>query len=705
MKEVMQKVQRFGGAMFTPVLLFSFAGIMVGLSTLFMNQSIFGTLATEGETWYKIWYMIQEGAWMVFRQMPLLFAIGLPIGLAKKQNARCVLEAFTIYVTFNYFLSAILKFWGTNFGVDFAAEVGGTSGLAYVCGIKTLDTGMLGALIISGVVVWIHNKYFDTELPEWLGIFSGSSFVVMIGFFVMIPMAFLFAIGWPKVQEGMLFLQDFFKSSGTIGVGLYAFCEKILLPTGLHHFIYAPFALDSAVVPGGIEAYWNLHLSEFAQSTQSLRELFPAGAFHLYGTPKVFAPMGITLAFYMTAKKEKKKQVLALMIPAALTAMITGITEPIEFTFLFVAPVLFLVHAILCACLNMAMYIAGVRGAFANGLIAWIAQDWIPCWNNHWMTYVIQIVVGLAFTAIWFLVFRFLIKKFNFKTPGREEDDVETKLYTKKDYKEKQAEKEKSSYAAQILVYLGGKENIIDVTNCATRLRINVKDSSKVRPEVDFKRIGAHGLSVNGNSVQVIVGLKVPKVREEFEECLAQADDMHIKDAEETVTTQKLEKNHTVEQDEGIQSEKYVIYAPQNGKTILLEDVPDETFAQKMLGEGVAILPNGGEVYAPAAGKVVLVAETKHAIAIETEDGAEILIHIGLDTVELGGKGFDVKVAQGDQVEVGTLLCCVSKELWKNSEKPLYTPIIISNSEKYSHVEVAEGQTIAGKTVILRYGK
>ena len=220
MKGVMQKVQRFGGAMFTPVLLFSFAGIMVGLSTLFMNQSIFGALAAEEGIWYKIWYMIQEGAWMVFRQMPLLFAIGLPIGLAKKQNARCVLEAFTIYVTFNYFLSAILKFWGTNFGVDFAAEVGGTSGLANVCGIKTLDTGMLGALIISGVVVWIHNKYFDTELPEWLGIFSGSSFVVMIGFFVMIPMAFLFALGWPKIQEAMRLLQDFFKSRGTMGVGL-----------------------------------------------------------------------------------------------------------------------------------------------------------------------------------------------------------------------------------------------------------------------------------------------------------------------------------------------------------------------------------------------------------------------------------------------------------------------------------------------------
>ncbi len=520
MKGAMQKIQRFGGAMFTPVLLFSFAGIMVGLSTLFMNESIFGEIAADGHIWYRIWYMIQEGAWMVFRQMPLLFVIGLPIGLAKKQNARCVLEAFVIYVTFNYFLAAVLQFWGPMFGVDYLAEAGGTSGLAMICGIKSLDTGMFGALIISGIVVWIHNRYFDKELPEWLGIFTGSSYVVMIGFFVMIPVAFVFAGVWPKVQAAIYTLQDLFKASGTIGVGLYAFCEKILLPTGLHHFIYAPFTLDSAVVPGGIEAYWALHLNEFANSTLPLKELFPAGGFELFGNAKVFAPIGITLAFYTTARKEKRKQVLTLMIPAALTAMLTGITEPIEFTFLFIAPVLFVVHALLCACINAVMYMAGVSGAFGNGLIAWLSLNWIPLGKNHWQTYVIQVIIGLAFSMVWFLVFRFLIKKFNFLTPGREEDNMETKLYTKKDYKEKNAAKEGSSYAEQILTLLGGKENIIDVTNCATRLRVNVQDESLVRPEIEFKKIGAHGLSVNGKAVQVIVGLRVPKVREEFEACL-----------------------------------------------------------------------------------------------------------------------------------------------------------------------------------------
>lgn len=695
----MQSVQRFGGAMFTPVLLFSFAGIMVGLSTLFLNASIFGTIATEGHFWYQLWYIVQEGAWMVFRQMPLLFVIGLPIGLAKKQNARCVLEAFVIYVTFNYFLAAVLQFWGKSFGVDYAVETGGTSGLAMICGIKSLDTGMFGALIISGIVVWIHNRYFDKELPDWLGIFSGSSFVVIIGFFVMIPMAFVFAGVWPKVQAAIYMLQNFFKSSGTIGVGLYAFCEKILLPTGLHHFIYAPFTLDSAVVPGGIEAYWALHLSEFANSTEPLKELFPAGGFELFGNAKVFAPIGITLAFYSTAKKEKRSQVLALMIPAALTAMLTGITEPIEFTFLFIAPVLFVVHALLCACINAVMYLVGVSGAFGNGLIAWLSLNWIPCGKNHWQTYVIQVIVGLAFSMIWFLVFRFLIKKFNFLTPGREEDGEDAKLYTKKDYRAKQAGGNHLEYAAQILDYLGGKDNIIDVTNCATRLRVNVKDAVLVRPEIDFKRIGAHGLSKNGTAIQVIVGLKVPKVREQFEECVAK-NILPMKTMEQK--EEKLSKDMSENKKQG--ETKVCLYAAQTGEAIPLEKVPDNVFSQKVMGDGIAIIPRDTIVVAPIAGKIAVIAETKHAYAITAEDGTEILIHIGLETVKLHGKGFEPLVRQGDQVEVGTPLCKVEKSLI-NGEIPLYTPMIIMSSDEMTDLKFKTGNVTAGKDCVIEYKK
>ena len=520
---MMQKIQRFGGAMFTPVLLFAFSGIMVGMAILFKNPDIVGSIASEGSMWLNFWILIEEGAWTVFRQLPLLFVVGLPIGLAKKQQARACMEALVVYLTFNYFLSAILNMYGPTFGVDFAKEVGGTSGLALIAGIKTLDMGMIGAILISGIVVYLHNKFFDVELPEFLGTFRGSSFVVMISFFVMIPVAIIVAFIWPKIQDVIGSMQVFFTSSGVVGVWAYTFLERILIPTGLHHFIYSPFVFDSAVVQGGINVYWATHLGEFANSTESLKELFPAGGFALHGLSKVFGCTGIALAIYSTAKSNKKKLVAGLLIPATLTAVVAGITEPLEFTFLFIAPVLFVVHAILAATLSAVSFALGLSGNFGSGLIEWVALNWIPLFPNHWKVYVMQIIIGLIFTVIYFVVFRFLILKFNFKTPGREDDTEEVKLYTKKDYKDKKSGDKATIHrekAENFLSCLGGADNIVDVANCATRLRISVNDETLLASEAEFKSVGALGLVKNGKAIQVIVGLTVPTVRDEFEKAL-----------------------------------------------------------------------------------------------------------------------------------------------------------------------------------------
>lgn len=522
-----EKIQRFGAAMFVPVLLFTFAGMMVGLTILFMNQEIMGSIAQPDGLWYQIWFIIQEGAWTVFRQLPLLFVVGLPVALAKKAAARACLEALVTYLTFNYFVSAMLSLWGTSFGVDFGAEVGGVSGLAMIAGIKTLDTGMIGAILISGIVVYLHNKYFDTKLPDYLGIFQGSSFVVIVGFFTMLPVALLISIIWPQIQSGIESLQVFLTASGAFGVWLYTFLERILIPTGLHHFIYGPFVFGPAVVENGIASYWPQHLSEFATSNISLVEMFPAGGFSLHGLSKVFGAPGIALAIYATAKPQKKKVVAGLLIPATLTAVIAGITEPLEFTFLFIAPVLFAIHATLAATLAAVSYSLGVVGNFGGGLIAFLAQNWLPLFRYHWNTYLTQIIVGLSFTAIYFFTFRYLILKFNFATPGREVDGKDTKLYTKKDFKEKKSntnqnnEKLEDNQALAFLEALGGSENIVDVTNCATRLRISVKDETKLLDDSVFKEAGAHGIVRNGTAIQVIVGLSVPQVREDFEGLLA----------------------------------------------------------------------------------------------------------------------------------------------------------------------------------------
>lgn len=522
---MLKKLQRFGGAMFTPVMLFAFSGMVVGLTILFKNSDIFGSLAEPDHTWYKIFQVIEEGGWTVFRQMPLIFAVGLPIGLAKKAHARACLETLVSYLTFNYFLSAILTIWGSKFGVDMSQEIGGVSGLTDIAGIKTLDTSIIGAIVISAVVIAIHNRYFDTKLPDFLGIFQGSSFVVIIAFFVMIPCAAITALVWPMVQGGIASIQGFLVSSQLLGVWMYTFLERILIPTGLHHFIYGPFIFGPAVVEGGVAKYWAEHLPEFAASTEPLKQMFPQGGFALHGNSKIFGIPGIAAAIYVTAKPEKKKMVLGLLVSATLTAIVAGITEPLEFTFLFIAPALFAIHAVLAATMATVMYAFGVVGNMGGGLIEIMTQNWIPLFKNHSGTVLIQIVIGLMFTMIYFFVFRFLILKLRIMTPGREEDDeAEVKLYSKAEYKAKKGElNSKDAFQNQALILLdalGGKENVQEVNNCATRLRVGVIDETKVKSDAAFREGGAHGVVRNGKAIQVVVGLSVPQVRDRFEELL-----------------------------------------------------------------------------------------------------------------------------------------------------------------------------------------
>ncbi|MFD1168553.1 alpha-glucoside-specific PTS transporter subunit IIBC [Oceanobacillus caeni] len=526
---MMEKLQRFGGAMFTPVSLFAFAGISVAITIIMQNPLIVGEIATEGTAWYSIWSILEEGAWTIFNQMELLFLIGLSIGLAKKAQGRAAMEALVVYLTFNYFVSGILQQFGPTFGVDFSQEVGGDSGLKMIAGIKTLDTNILGAIVIALIVVWLHDRYFEKKLPDWLGIFQGSAYVVILGFFVMIPMGVLTSWLWPMVQNGIASLQGFMANSGTFGVWIYIFLERLLIPTGLHHFVYVPFNFGPAIVEGGLQRFWAENMVTFAQSTESLKTLFPEGGFALHGNSKVFAAPGIALAFYFTARKENRKKVAALLIPVTLTAVLAGITEPLDFTFLFLAPALFVVHALLAATMSALMYTFGVVGDFGGGALSMMSKNWIPLFANHWDTYLIQFAVGLSFTFIYFILFRFLINKFNLKTPGREAIDGEAKLYTKKDYKFKKAQEKgapitsfegANQYTERALTFLdafGGSENIASVTNCATRLRVTVKDLEMVHSDAAFKAGGAHGVVRNGRNFQVIVGLSVPQVREQFE--------------------------------------------------------------------------------------------------------------------------------------------------------------------------------------------
>ena len=521
---MLSQIQRFGGAMFTPVLLFPFAGIVVGIAIMLRNPLFVGEALTAPDNLFaQIVHIIEEGGWAVFRNMPLIFAVGLPIGLAKQAQGRACLAVLISFLTWNYFINAMGMTWGHFFGVDFSAEPTAGSGLAMIAGIKTLDTSIMGAIVISGIVTAIHNRYFDKPLPVFLGIFQGSSFVVILAFFVMIPCAWLTLLGWPKVQMGIESLQAFLRSAGALGVWVYTFLERILIPTGLHHFVYGPFIFGPAAVEGGIQVYWAQHLQEFSQSTLPLKTLFPEGGFALHGNSKVFGSVGIALAIWYTASAENRVKVAGLLVPATLTAVLVGITEPLEFTFLFISPLLFAVHAVLAATMATVMYTFGVVGNMGGGLLdQFLPQNWIPMFHNHASTVFTQIGIGVCFTGLYFMVFKTLIVRLNLKTPGREESEI--KLYSKADYKAARgqttapaAASQQVGQAAGFLQALGGAANIESINNCATRLRIALVDMAKTQSDDVFKALGAHGLVRRGNGIQVIVGLHVPQVRDQLE--------------------------------------------------------------------------------------------------------------------------------------------------------------------------------------------
>ena len=412
----------------------------------------------------------------------------------------------------------------------------------------------------------------------------------------------------------------------------------------------------------------------------------------------MFGLPGAALAIYVCAKPEKKKKTAALLIPATITAVLCGITEPLEFTFLFVAPLLYLIHALLSATLSATLYSFGLSGNFGGGLIDAFVQNWIPLFPYHYTEYITQIIIGLCFTAIYFFVFRWVILYKDYKTPGRTDDTAEDKLFTKADYKAKQAGAaadtaapsmkldERNVKARAFLEGLGGPSNIKDVTNCATRLRVTVNDPELVAPAAAFTNAGAHGLVRNGHAFQVIVGLSVPQIRERFEALLtAPASDA----AETAVGTEK----------------SVAITAVATGHVIDMSEVKDEMFSQKMMGDGVAVEPTEGVVVAPADAEVTMVmADSCHAVGLRMDNGAELLIHIGVDTVKLEGRGFELLVKMGDRVKAGAPLVKFDRSVIHEAGYQDTVIMAVTNSSEYPLMKKTTGMdAVAGKTAVLTF--
>lgn len=699
-------LQRVGRSFMLPIALLPVAGLLLGIGSSFTNPTTLETynltkIIHEGGILYTILDVMSKTGSAVFDNLALLFAMGVAIGMAKKEKEVAALSGAIGYLIMNTAISALISAKG---GVEAMAANSTTS----VLGITTLQMGVFGGIVVGLGVAALHNKFYKIQLPQVLSFFGGTRFVPIITSIVYLIVGILMFYLWPVVQYGIAQLGQLVLESGYIGTWIYGILERALIPFGLHHVFYMPFwqtELGGAMIIDGVtvQGAQNIFFAELASkatqhfSVSATRFMSGKFPFMIFGLPAA------AFAMYKAARPEKKKIVGGLLLSAALTSMLTGITEPLEFTFLFVAPAMYAVHCVLAGLSYMLMHIfnVGVGMTFSGGAIDLTLFGILQ--GNEKTNWIWIVIVGLVYAVIYFFVFYFMITKFNYKTPGREADNEETKLYTRQDMnarKENSANQSNGTFdrvSALIVKGLGGKSNLSDVDCCATRLRVTVINAELVRDTL-LKESGASGVIHKGNGVQVIYGPQVSVVKSHLEDFLDSKDADNVDSLlGETISPVPEQENKNTSS-----SEKSIeLYAHLNGTVVPMEEVEDEAFASKVLGEGVAIEPSEGKLYSPCDGKIDMVFDTKHAVNIVSKEGCEVLLHIGIDTVKLGGEFFESHVSDGQEVHKGDLLISFDIAGIKKAGYKVTTPMIVCNTDDYNSVEtVASGNISAGTKII-----
>ena len=701
-------LQRVGRSFMLPISILPVAGLFLGIGGSFTNQTMLETyglvgIMGEGTFIYTILSVLNAAGSIVFDNLPIIFAMGVAIGMAKKEKEVAALSSVVAFFIMHASIGALIK---ANGGVESMLSGSTTS----VVGITSLQMGVFGGIIVGLGVAALHNRFYKIELPQVLSFFGGTRFVPIISAVVYLIVGILMFYIWPTVQIGINHLGAFVMNSGYAGTWFYGLMERALIPFGLHHVFYLPFWQTSVggtmeVAGKMVEGAQNIFFAQLADPTTEHFAVsatrFMSGKFPLM----IFGLPGAALAMYHCAKPEKKKLVGGLLLSAALTSMLTGITEPLEFTFLFVAPILYVIHCVFAGLAYMFMHIlnVGVGMTFSGGLIDMTLFGIMQ--GNAKTNWIYIVIVGIGYFVVYYVLFSFLIRKLNLKTPGREDGDGEVKLYKRADLEAKngkggsagQALSEDDRISAMITEGLGGKENITDLDCCATRLRVTVSDQQKVKQDV-LKASGASGVILKGNGVQVIYGPKVTVIKSNLEDylenpTLAQA----VVEPKEEVEEKEV-KEEKVEQTVG-QAET-VVASPFTGKAVELSEVADGVFSEKMLGDGIAVEPLDGTIKAPFDGTVAAVFDTKHAIGLVADSGLELLIHIGIDTVQLNGKYYDIKVKNGDSIKKGDIIGTVDLEGIRSEGYRTITPLIVSNSDKFTSFTGNTGDVNAGDTVL-----
>ena len=706
-------LQRVGRSFMLPIAILPVAGLLLGIGSSFTNATTIETygltkLLGDGTLLHALLVIMNKVGSAVFDNLPLIFAVGVAVGMAKKEKEVSALSAVIAYFVMNTAINAMLTITGQILDDGSIAESVLEGTITSVCGIQSLQMGVFGGIIVGLGVAALHNRFYRIQLPSALSFFGGTRFVPIISTIVYMFVGILLYFVWPVVQNGIYALGSLVTGSGYVGTLIFGLIKRALIPFGLHHVFYMPFwqtAVGGTMEVAGqmVQGGQNIFFAQLADSANIAH--FSADATRYFSGEFIFMIFGLpgaALAMYQCAKPEKKKAAGGLLLSAALACMATGITEPLEFSFLFVAPALFAVQVVLAGSAYMIAHMLNIAvgltfsGGFLDFFLFGILQ------GNEKTSWMRIIPVGIIYFCLYYFIFKFLIKKFDFKTPGREDDDTETKLYTKADVnarKEAQtdgttsADKEDARSEA-ITRGLGGKKNISDVDCCATRLRCTVHEPGRVNDSI-LKATGASGVVHKGNGVQVIYGPNVTVIKSNLEDYLEKTPDTYAETeaakAEETeVQTQEAQGQKVIE--------TITVCSPITGLAADLSTVPDEAFAGKMMGDGAAVTPEDPYVRAPEDGEVAFVFDTKHAIGFVMDSGVSILIHVGIDTVKLNGEGFEALVESGQTVKKGDPVLKLDLEYLKAHAPSLASPVLCTELEDNQRIRLLkEGPVKAGE--------
>ena len=710
--KIFSVLQRVGRSFMLPIAILPVAGLLLGIGSSFTNATTIETygltkILGEGTLLHSLLVIMNSVGSAVFDNLPLIFAVGVAIGMAKKEKEVAALSAVIAFFVMNTAINAMLTVTGQILDNGQVAEtvLEGTS--TSVCGIQSLQMGVFGGIIVGLGVAALHNRFYRIQLPNALSFFGGTRFVPIISTIVYMFVGILLYFVWPVVQNGIYALGGLVTGTGYVGTLIFGLIKRALIPFGLHHVFYMPFwqtAVGGTMEVAGkmVQGGQNIFFAQLADSANIAH--FSADATRYFSGEFIFMIFGLpgaALAMYQCAKPEKKKAAGGLLLSAALACMATGITEPLEFSFLFVAPALFAVQVVLAGSAYMIAHMLNIAvgltfsGGFLDFFLFGILQ------GNEKTSWMRVIPVGIIYFFLYYFIFKFMIKKFDFKTPGREDDDTETKLYTKDDVNaRKEAQKGENTEAGADSVSeaitrgLGGKKNISDVDCCATRLRCTVKDAALVNDGV-LKATGASGVVHKGQGVQVIYGPNVTVIKSNLEDYLETAPDT----LETPAAEPQVQKTETPKEEAGQKIvDRIVISSPISGTAADLVTAPDEAFAQKMMGDGAVVTPEDPYVYAPENGEVAFVFDTKHAIGFITESGISLLIHVGIDTVKLNGKGFEALVESGQEVKKGDPMLKLDLDYLSQNAPSIVSPVLCTELEDNQRIHLLkEGQIKAGE--------